>query len=419
MEPQMEQGTPQGNPEQEGRGGDTVMAHLSLGELVIPRAFLDDPDVMQAMQDLFKQAGANINQYIVGDPANSINPETGYPEFGFFKSIFKAVKKYAIPAALAYFAPGIGSALGASSAFAPIVGGAVAGAGSSALNGGNIIKGGLTGAAAGGIASAANGGFNNTLIGRGISDAANSVSSGIDAFGNKIGIGDIIGHSQDSVTLPGIGQTGLSNGTGIKGLASGISNAVSSNAIPAANSVTGAGSSAYGGSTIGNVLGAASSIGGQDEAAKKLLEQQQRAEGAYAPYLNQEWNPGDLTQDPGYQFQQQQGEQALARKNAASGSTFSGAALKDAAAFNQGLASTTANDSYNRWLQTQRQGLTAAGAVNGVYDNVGNIQANKINANSNTFNDTLSRILGGGAVSQAAPDGYEYVNGVLKKKVTA
>ena len=108
----MEQEYMQEAPEDAGRGGDTVMAHLSLGELVIPRAFLDDPQVMEMMQALFQDAGANINQYMVGDPANSINPETGYPEFGF-GSFFKKVAKIAIPAALAYFAPGIGTALGA------------------------------------------------------------------------------------------------------------------------------------------------------------------------------------------------------------------------------------------------------------------------------------------------------------------
>lgn len=379
MEPQMEMG----QPEQEGRGGDTVMAHMSLGELVIPRAFLDDPNVMQAMQELFKQAGANINQYIVGDPANSINPDTGYPEFGFFKSIGKVFKK-----AAGFVLPNLG-ALGG-------------------FTNGLVQGDGLKGAIKGGI---------NSGINTAISMAVPSVLSTLQDTQLGRGIGDLLGSSGgplNGVDAAGKALQGPTQASGIRGAISGISNA-----IPAGNAVTGAGSSAYGGSTIGNVLGAVSSISGQDEAAKKLLEQQRQSQANFTPLLNQQWNPGDLTQDPGYQFQLQQGEQALARKNAATGNTFSGAALKDASSFNQGLAGTTAQDSYNRWLSTQNNKLAAAGGAAGTYDNIGNIQANKINANSNTFNDTLSRILGGGAVSQAAPDGYEYVNGVLKKKVTA
>lgn len=44
-------------------------------------------------------------------------------------------------------------------------------------------------------------------------------------------------------------------------------------------------------------------------------------------------------QDPGYQFRQQQGEQAINRANAARGGRLGGAALKELAQFNSGLAS--------------------------------------------------------------------------------
>jgi len=382
MEPQMEM------PEEQGRGGDTVMAHLSLGELVIPRAFLDDPQVMEAMKALFDEAGANINQYIVGDPANSINPETGYPEFGFFKKIFKAIKKIAIPAALSYFgAPYLSSALGGGTIGGALAGG-LTGAAGSAITGGNPLTGALTGGLTG---YAGAGGFDGT------------------------GIGDILGKAPSIGQGPNLdGSAGYNiAGSGIKGAVADIIPSFGSGAIQGAG--TGASTSAYGGSSIGNIIGGLSSVGAQDDAAEKLLEQQRLAQQQYEPFLNQSFDAGDFKADPGYQFRQQEGEQALARRQAASGGLFSGNALKEASVFNQGNADQAYNDAYNRWLSTQRQGVGAAQAVNGIYDNVGNIQAGNTLANSNTFNNTLSNILGGGNVGED----IDPLTGKPRKKVTA
>jgi hypothetical protein len=381
-------------PEEQGRGTDTVMAHLSLGEVVIPRAFLDDPQVMQVLQQIFDSAGANMAEFTVGDPANKINPETGYPEF-FFKKIFRALKKIALPAALSYFAPGIGTALGgalgAGASFAPILGGAAFGAGTNALTGGNILQGAALGGLGGGIQSAAAGNFNDTALGRGISSVSNS-------------FGDVLGNFGDAPLGDGIsGATRPSSGIlGSIGSATGITN----NSLPSfgTGAVEGAGSgassSAYGGSSIGNILGGLTSVGAQDDAAEQLLKQQRMAQQQYEPFLNQTFDAGDFQADPGYQFRQQEGEKALERSQAARGGLFSGNALREASAFNQGNADQAYNEAFNRWLQTQQQGLNAAGAVQGTYDNVGNIQAGNTLANSNTFNNTLSNILGGGNVAE-------------------
>ncbi len=93
------------------------------------------------------------------------------------------------------------------------------------------------------------------------------------------------------------------------------------------------------------------------------------------------FTPGDLTQTPGYQFQLQQGQEALDRKAAAGGGFYSGAALKAATGFNQNLASTTFDNEYNRAFnayQTNRantlnplqalagQGQTSANTVGGI-----------------------------------------------------
>jgi len=74
-----------------------------------------------------------------------------------------------------------------------------------------------------------------------------------------------------------------------------------------------------------------------------LQMQQQRTAGSnIMPYQQnlQELltNPSSITQDPGYQFAQQQGEQAINRSAAARGMLDSGGVLAELAKFGQGLA---------------------------------------------------------------------------------
>lgn len=68
-----------------------------------------------------------------------------------------------------------------------------------------------------------------------------------------------------------------------------------------------------------------------------------------------------LEEDPGYQFRQQQGENALSRAMAARVMLNSGAAMKEAARFNQGLASDEFTNVYNRLAGLAGTGQTAAG----------------------------------------------------------
>lgn len=76
----------------QGRKTDTVMGHLTNGELVVPRELLDDADLKQALSNAFGAAQVDMEAYIVGSKSNSINPETGHPEF-FIKKAFKKVTK--------------------------------------------------------------------------------------------------------------------------------------------------------------------------------------------------------------------------------------------------------------------------------------------------------------------------------------
>jgi hypothetical protein len=63
------------------------------------------------------------------------------------------------------------------------------------------------------------------------------------------------------------------------------------------------------------------------------------------------YDASNLQNDPGYQFQLQQGLQALQRSQAATGIT-GGAAAKAAEQYGQGLASTSYNTAYNRAFNT-------------------------------------------------------------------
>jgi hypothetical protein len=70
----------------EGRGEDEVIGHLTKGEIVIPKVFMEDERIAAAIQQIFAAADVNINQYTVGHDENSINPTTGNPEFFSFRS---------------------------------------------------------------------------------------------------------------------------------------------------------------------------------------------------------------------------------------------------------------------------------------------------------------------------------------------
>lgn len=141
------------------------------------------------------------------------------------------------------------------------------------------------------------------------------------------------------------------------------------------------------------------------------------------------FDPSDLTTDPGYKFQLQQGDQAATRSATAAGNGNSGNLDTALAQYNQGLAGTTFNNAYNRALttfQTNRQntlqplstlinaGQTATGQFNAAQQNAGNqTSANDIyggtyvgNAGINASKSIADLLLGignakaGGSIAQ-------------------
>lgn len=374
--------------------------------------------------------------------------------------LFKKILPVALGIAAPFAGPAIGAALGAGSAFAPAVGSAVLGAAGGALGGGGL-KSALLGGVTGGLGSYV-GTAGNSILGSGSLSAAQRAALGGAISG--AGMGGATGGLKGAL-LGGLsgGVSGYANGGGLNdtmigrslGLGSGdvglnaynktiadanlpISKATVS--TPATGGLAGQGISQGGGlfsmNNIGNALSGLQSYGTQDEMKKQLLAAQGKAERAFAPYqqtgiqsnqmlagelasgdLGGDFTPGDLTQDPGYQFRLQEGQKALERSLAARGMGSSGAALKAAQEYGQGLADQTYQNAYNRWLQQQQQrygmlsgqsgqGLNAAGQLAGVYNDTGNINANSTLAKSNILSSTLSSLLSGNGKQIVGRDQY-------------
>ena len=77
-----------------GRYGDDTVAHVETGELIVPRALIENnPELKESIFSHLKELGVeDPERYVVGTKKNSINPDTGLPEF-FLKKLFKSVSK--------------------------------------------------------------------------------------------------------------------------------------------------------------------------------------------------------------------------------------------------------------------------------------------------------------------------------------
>ena len=75
-----------------GRFGDTEMAHVSPGEIVVPRPVLENnPNLGAGIATAIENMGGNPERYVVGSQSNSINPDTGNPEY-FWKELLSIGK---------------------------------------------------------------------------------------------------------------------------------------------------------------------------------------------------------------------------------------------------------------------------------------------------------------------------------------
>jgi hypothetical protein len=193
---------------------------------------------------------------------------------------------------------------------------------------------------------------------------------------------------------------------------------------------------------IGGAIGAGTSLvsgimqrNAAEDAAKQgnqiISSSANQAQGYLAPYenggqtgLNAEqkmvsnpssFNMANFYSDPGYQFQLQQGNQAIQRSAAARGGLMSGGTAKGIAQYTTGLANQTYGDAYSRYLQTNQQNFNQASTLAGQGLNAsGQSASNTLGAGTAQANNLTSAITGGAAASASGYVGVaNAVNGSL------
>ncbi len=345
----------------------------------------------------------------------------------------------ALPAVVGAATGGLGLA-----AYAPLAG-AATGALTGGLSGGGVpgaLTGGLTGYAGGGLGSGLEGvgsalakgaslgnafsaGFPQTAASLGIGDAAGNGAAAADgsagaaalgggapsAFGDGANTASMLStgvpSQADQLLSPTVSGSGASlwNGANTLGNVSNLAPATSA----ATAGVTG-GASTMSGLPLGALLAGvggltnANAIGNATDAMKKMQQQniamaapyQALGSGASANLAGL-LNPGtaatDLASTPGYQFELQQGTKALNNANAAGGMTGSGAALKAAQQFGQGLAGRTYNTAVNQNMGAAGLGANATMGAMGANTNLGNITGMGTLGQANNLNGTIAQIV--------------------------
>lgn len=320
------------------------------------------------------------------DPGEVVRNNAGDSAADTLHSVVSSVA----PAVAGYFFGPLASA-GLRTAFSYGDGGSL---GSSLGTGAKSYATSVAGSALGSLASSAPS-SSAGVFGGGTGGAASSY--GGDIAGSY---GDITDASLDGLSS-GIGSSSSALGSGSTAGLGAFGNSAGDIASSTLN--TGGNVASSTGSLLGNLskyspllsagLGAYTNLSAKND----LLDAEKANQKLLTPFLNQQFTPGDLTQDPGYQFQLQQGNQALDRQQAAKGNYFSGQALQEAQNLGQGLASTTYNDAFQRFLANQGQKLSAADALTGVNNDIGNTKAGSTTNLGNLFSSTAGSLLGGSA----------------------
>lgn len=278
--------------------------------------------------------------------------------------------------------------------------------------------------------------LSDMLSGSGASDITATGASGVGSAGGLLtNGGTAAGHALD-LSGAGTAANGMLTAGAPAASAAGL---VSGGALTGVGSGAATGGSSFGAGGLTNLLSGVGNMFTQDQAQDDLLKSQKQSLAALQPFLatgtgatnaladklgtsgntdaagygslTTPFNPGDLTNDPGYKFNLEQGNNALNNRLSAAGMLGSGAALKEAQQFGQGLADTTYNNAFNRDLATKNQQYTAlSGAANSgqnagianqnVNTNIGLTNAGHDVAQGNTITSTLSNLLMGSGSKQ-------------------
>lgn len=158
-----------------------------------------------------------------------------------------------------------------------------------------------------------------------------------------------------------------------------------------------------------DILSGVSDYYSQDKMQEEQMDALRRAESAYSPYLSaggqglnellRGYNPGDLTQDPSYQFRLAEGQKALEKSMAARGMLNSGQAMKAITDYGQNMASTAYDDAYRNWFARNAQlasyGNQNLGNMANIYGQMGDVSASSPLSNNSFLNALLAGQYGG------------------------
>ena len=177
---------------QASRFDDDNVAHVATGELVVPKPLIDKfPELKESIFQHLREMGVeDPERYLVGNEENSINPETGLPEFGFFSSIGKAIKSAvkSVAKVVKKVAPTIikiGGTILLTPALGPYAAAAVS-SGLATLVGGGSLKDAAISAAFGGATAGLTEGFGMSTV------AANALTGGAEAAVRGGNFGDVL-----------------------------------------------------------------------------------------------------------------------------------------------------------------------------------------------------------------------------------
>jgi len=312
---------------------------------------------------------------------------------------FKKIAKIALPVALSLAAPGIGTALGSTLSAGTLgaIGGGVGG-----LASGGGLKGTALGALGGGLANGGFGAVNLPNVGPTLSGAplsgfgggsgilgsltkgggtlANIIRGGSSVAGQiGTGVKSLLGTTAG--TPLGGGFQGPTKGSGVLGFLT--------RGADALGGISGLGKGLTTANALSGLLSQGQLASGIDSATNAQQTGINNANSRLSPFVNtgtasnnalgsllgldgsnQQDIIDKLRQTPGFKFREQQGQLALDRSLGARGKLFSGAALKEAQRFGQGLANQTFNNRLRNLQSQSTQGLNAAKA-SGVFDVAG------------------------------------------------